>query len=83
VGDAGLDGTIDRPERLEAMSIWMQDLIVVVAVVACAVYLGRQLLGTFRGRRSKLGSCCAKGCPQPTDHSGERVVFLPLDSLRK
>jgi hypothetical protein len=65
------------------MNIWIQDIIILLAVLACVGYLGSQLVGTFRGKRSKLGSCCAKGCPQPSSTPSERVVFLPLESLRK
>ena len=65
------------------MPLWLQHTLVLLAVAAAAFVLMRQLLSTLRGRGNKLGSCCAKGCdphPKPPE-SGERLVFLPSESL--
>jgi hypothetical protein len=65
------------------MALWLQHTLVLLAVAAAAFILLRQAISTLRGRGGKLGSCCAKGCdphPKPPT-SGERVVFLPSDSL--
>ena len=65
------------------MALWLQHTLVLVVVAAAAFVLLRQAIATLRGRGGKLGSCCAKVCdPQPKPAaSGERIVFLPSDSL--
>ena len=65
------------------MPLWLQHTLVLLLVAAAAFVLLRQALSTLRGRGNKLGSCCAKGCdPNPKSASaGERIVFLPSDSL--
>ena len=66
------------------MSIWLQNLLVVIAVAACGAFLGWQGWRTLMGKRSKLGSCCSTGCgahePKKAN-SGQRIVFLPADAL--
>jgi hypothetical protein len=67
------------------MSEWFQHILVLLIVAGAMLVLVRQALATFRGRGGKLGSCCAKGCdahsnPKP---SGERIAFLPVDSLTR
>jgi hypothetical protein len=65
------------------MPLWIQHLLVLLLVAVCVAVVGRQFVRTFSGRKSTLGSCCAKGCdaaaePKPQlDH----VVFLPSDML--
>jgi len=66
------------------MPIWLQNLLVVLAVLICAGFLFRQAWLTLAGKRSKLASCCAKGCgahEPPKPGSGERIVFLPAEML--
>jgi hypothetical protein len=63
-----------------------QNLAVVFVVGGCVAYVSWQLLQAFRGRKSKLGSCCAKGCsvaektanapPKPAPEQ-----FLPLGNV--
>ena len=69
------------------MAISLQHL-VVFAIVAFALFVTvRNALSTLRRGTGKFGSCCAKGCaaneaggkPQP----GERLVFLPVESLKR
>jgi hypothetical protein len=71
------------------MPLWLQHLLVVTLVVACAAVVVRQLVGTFRMTRSaKLGSCCAKGCDAqqstgPAAPKPERIVFIPSSTLTR
>ena len=64
----------------------MQNVIVVLLVVACVAYVGWQLLKTIRAGTGKAGSCCTKGCggqdaaPAP---AGPREQFIASDSLRR
>jgi hypothetical protein len=72
--------------------MWTQHLLVVLIVAACVAYVGRQMVRTFRLKKSKLGACCAKGCDlagaaKPHSDGGrpapERIVFMPVEMLRK
>jgi hypothetical protein len=66
------------------MAIVVQNLLVVLAVGLCAGFLVRQAWLTLAGKRSKIGSCCSKGCGSnepPKPGSGERIVFLPAEML--
>ena len=71
------------------MPLWLQHLLVVTLVVACAAVVVRQLVGTFRMTRgSKLGTCCASGCEaQPSTEAGlskpDRIVFIPSSTLTR
>jgi hypothetical protein len=65
-----------------------QNLAVILIVGFCLVYIGWQLLQAFRGRKSKLGSCCAKGCsvavPDPkAAPKPAPVQFLPIGNVGK
>lgn len=68
------------------MPLIVQNIIIILAVAGCAGFLGWQGWLTLAGRRSKLGSCCSKGCgaaneTAKTDQKGERIVFLPAEML--
>jgi hypothetical protein len=65
------------------MQIWLQNLLVILAVALCGGFLVRQGWMTLAGKKSKLGSCCSKGCGahEPKPGSGERIVFLPAEML--
>ncbi|MGD0462007.1 MAG: hypothetical protein ABSB74_05930 [Tepidisphaeraceae bacterium] len=66
------------------MPIWLQNLLVVLAVAICAGFLLRQAWLALAGKPSKLGSCCAKGCGAygpPKPGPGERIDFLPAEML--
>jgi hypothetical protein len=69
------------------MPMWLQHLLVLLAVAAAAVFVVRQAVGTLRAGKGGFGSCCAKGCqPRPADVQAkptERVVFLPVESLSR
>ena len=70
------------------MAHWLQHL-VVLAVVAFALFVTvRNALSTLRRGSGKFGSCCAKGCAANdasarTPNPGERIVFLPVESLTR
>ncbi len=69
------------------MPLWVQHVLVVVLVCGCVGVVAQQLVQTFRGRKgTKLGSCCASGCPTATPPTSakpatERVAFLPVEML--
>ena len=71
------------------MPLWAQHLLVLLIVAACVAYVLRGMVRTLRGKKSKLGACCARGCePQQTQSaaSGSKtppVHFFPADALRK
>jgi hypothetical protein len=73
------------------MPMWLQNLVVLLAVIACLIFVSRQVVSSLAGRKSRLGSCCAKGCsahPVPgasakPQAAGERVAFIPVEMLRK
>ncbi|HEY7118506.1 MAG TPA: hypothetical protein VH475_18090 [Tepidisphaeraceae bacterium] len=67
------------------MPLWLQHLLVFTLVGACCVYIGWQAVRSLWGKRSRLGSCCAKGCSsaQSAASSTQKIHFLPADMLRK
>ena len=73
------------------MSAWLQNLLVLAIVIVCVGVVGRQAVRTLRGKKSKLGACCAKGCEAQLSQQQSRqtsaqtpaVQFFPADALRK
>ena len=70
------------------MPLWLQHLLVLLAVAGAAAYVVRQAVATLRAGKGGFGSCCAKGCgsqekTKTTRPAAERVVFLPVDSLTR
>ena len=67
------------------MSQVAQHAVVLLVVVGCVAFAGREVYRTFAGRRGRVGSCCDKGCGSAGTDGGEpkaeRVVFLPSSSL--
>jgi hypothetical protein len=68
------------------MTPFVQNLAVLLIVGICVAYIGYQAVQAFRGRKSKLGSCCAKGCgavekTSTTIQKPAPVQFLPLENL--
>jgi hypothetical protein len=63
------------------MNVAIQHLLVLLLVLICAGVVGVQAFSSLRGKRSKLGSCCAKGCGESTQTKGERIVFLPVEMV--
>jgi hypothetical protein len=63
-----------------------QNLAVLLIVGGCAAYVLWQAIQAFRGRKSKLGSCCAKGCSVAGQATSEQpkpapVQFMPLSNV--
>jgi hypothetical protein len=68
------------------MHLWLQNLIVFTAVLSCLAFVGRQAFQSLRGRKSKMGNCCSKGCTPATPSAGspaERIVFMPVEMLSR
>jgi hypothetical protein len=66
------------------MSLWIQNLIVFSATGGSLSFLIYQGVRHVSGKKSALGSCCAKGCGAagaPPKPGVERVVFLPVEML--
>ena len=61
----------------------MQHVVVIVLVVACVALLTRQAILSLRGK-GKLGNCCSRGCGEHgVKKTGERLVFLPAEMLKR
>ena len=78
------------------MPLWTQHLLVILLVAGCLSLVGWQAFQSLRGRKSKLGQCCAKGCspdPQPaqtqtqtqtqTATQTEKIHFMPAEMLTR
>lgn len=66
------------------MPNWLQHIFVLLMAAGAAFVVARQAVATLRGRGGKIGSCCAKGCdPTPAKPTGERIAFLPAESLTR
>jgi hypothetical protein len=67
------------------MILWLQNLLVLALVLACATFIGWQIVQSLRGKASRAGSCCAKGCAsepqQARKRPAKRVVFMPVEML--
>jgi len=63
----------------------MQNVIAISIAVACVAYIGWGAFVTLAGKKSKLGSCCAKGCGTPAveKKTEAQVQFLPIDLLTR
>jgi hypothetical protein len=48
-------------------------------------YVGWQAARSLYGKKSRLGSCCAKGCAaaKPAAATTEKIHFLPVEMLRR
>lgn len=67
------------------MPLYLQHILVLLLVGLCLTYTGYQGFRSLRGKRSRLGSCCAKGCaPAPSSAApSQKIHFLPVEMLRK
>lgn len=82
---------LNRMSRVLNMPLWFQHLLVMLLVSACVAYAIWGAVRTLVGKRSHLGSCCARGCGAgQTDAKRsdklqaaqtQRVVFLPAELL--
>lgn len=66
------------------MSPLLQTILALSAVAICLAYVGWQGYRALLGKRSRIGSCCAKGCREQTKpaNSGQ-IAFLPIDMLSR
>jgi hypothetical protein len=69
------------------MSPLLQNIIALTLVAGCLLFVIRQAFAALSGKRSKIGSCCAKGCQTPattpTSPKSERIAFIPVELLIK
>ena len=69
------------------MALWLQHLAVLAIVAFALIVTVRNALSTLRRGTGKFGSCCAKGCATTESarktNPGERIVFLPVESLTR
>ena len=67
------------------MPLWLQNLVIIAIVAACLAYAVYQAARTLQGSKSRLGSCCAKGCtsPRQAPATAAKIHFLPAEMLRK
>lgn len=70
------------------MTDWVQNIVVLLIVAASLYFIVSQLFRTFAGKKSRVGSCCAQGCPTKptlrahlTKPTPDRVVFIPVENL--
>jgi hypothetical protein len=65
------------------MPIWLQHLLVVSLALGCLSVVIWQAVGSMRGRKGRIGSCCSKGCGanETPKKPNERIVFLPAEML--
>ena len=59
----------------------IQHGIAILLVVVCLAYIAKQIIGTFRGGKGRVGSCCAKGCSATEPTAAPKAQFLPADLL--
>ncbi|HEX8521719.1 MAG TPA: hypothetical protein VF669_05630 [Tepidisphaeraceae bacterium] len=69
------------------MSMFIQHLLVLALVLACGTFVAWQTMNSLRGKKSRVGSCCAKGCSSQaltsTKQPAERIVFMPVEMLAR
>ncbi|HEY8666562.1 MAG TPA: hypothetical protein VIL86_07855 [Tepidisphaeraceae bacterium] len=66
------------------MAIWLQHVLAGVLVAGALSFVGWQSFQSLRGKKSKIGSCCAKGCSAhvPANKpAAEKIHFLPVEML--
>jgi hypothetical protein len=70
------------------MSVLLQHVAALSVVALCFGYVGWQGVQALRGKRSRVGSCCAKGCGNatagtPTAEPKPQVMYIPISSLSR
>ncbi len=64
------------------MPLLVQNILVLSLVAVCVGLVIWQASRSLVGKRSKLGSCCAKGCEPPKpDEKNAKVQFMPVEML--
>ncbi|MGC4030852.1 MAG: hypothetical protein QM754_03765 [Tepidisphaeraceae bacterium] len=70
----------------------MQNVIAILLVLGCVLYVGTQLLKTVRAGTGKAGKCCSHGCDAgspvspnsaATAPASPREQFISADLLRR
>ncbi|HZL34238.1 MAG TPA: FeoB-associated Cys-rich membrane protein [Tepidisphaeraceae bacterium] len=74
------------------MAIWLQNLLVLLAVIACVAFTARSAILALHGSKSRLGGCgTCSGCATTPAANGasdskpknERIAIIPADMLIK
>ena len=69
------------------MPVWIQTIVVILAVGGCVAFVVFQAVQSLRGRKSRLNSCgsCKTCAPTPaTDQpKSQRTAIIPADMLRR
>ena len=71
------------------MSLLLQNLAVLLAVTACAVFIARSAYRALQGRKSKLngcgtcGGCATSSRTEPAVNKRRQIPFLPVEMLIK
>jgi hypothetical protein len=68
--------------------MWIQNLTILLLVTACLAYVGWHAVRALLGRKSKLGSCCSKGCSAVAEEQlakkpSSSVQFMPVEMLTR
>ncbi|HTL28163.1 MAG TPA: hypothetical protein VL282_03035 [Tepidisphaeraceae bacterium] len=63
------------------MPLIAQNILVLTLVAICVVIVIWQASRSLVGKRSRLGSCCAKGCEAPKPEQGSKTQFMPVEML--
>ena len=63
------------------MSLWVQHILVLSLIAACLGYVAWHAAQLLVGRRGRIGSCCARGCPSRAPAPAPRAVFVPVEEL--
>jgi len=62
--------------------LWLQTIFVLLILATAIAFVARQLFSALAGRRSKIGSCCAKGCDAASaSPPTPRSAFIPSELL--
>jgi hypothetical protein len=62
----------------------LQNILALTLVSVCGGWSLWQGVKSVRGKRSRLGSCCSKGCGAGTPQAKvEKTHFLPSEMLRR
>lgn len=71
------------------MPIWLQNLVIAAAVLACVAFIAWQAYRALQGKKSKLAGCgTCKSCgteqvKKPTPPSDHRIAIIPLEMLAR
>jgi len=65
------------------MPLWMQTILALTLVLSCGSWAAWQGVKSLRGKASKIGSCCQKGCGSTAKPTAPQVQFLPSDLLKR